>query len=64
VFKFWDTDESQQLFNMDADGSVYLVDTIIPHETENYDITDRIGIVFRFKRDDLPKLQQITGEIS
>jgi len=64
VFKFWDKNENQQLFTMNADGSVYLVDTIIDHETENYDTTDRIGLVFRFKRTDLPKLLAITGEIS
>ena len=63
VFKFWD-DENQQNFSMSADGSVYLVDTIIPHETENYDITDRIGLVFRFNRTDLPTLLTLTGEIS
>ena len=48
---------------MIADGTVYLVDTIIEHETENYSNTDRIGLVFRFKRDDLPKLLELTGEI-
>jgi hypothetical protein len=63
VFKFWNNDQRKD-FTMQADGSVYLVDTIIEHETENYDTTDRIGLVFRFKRDDLPKLLNITGEIS
>jgi hypothetical protein len=49
---------------MSADGTVYLVDTIIQHETENYDTTDRIGLVFRFNRADLPKLLSLTGEIT
>lgn len=64
VFKFWDNVGNRKDFNMQADGSIYLVDTIIEHETENYDTTDRIGLVFRFKRSDLPKLLSITGEIS
>jgi hypothetical protein len=62
VFKFWKNTQRKD-FTMQADGSVYLVDTIITHETENYDVTDRIGLVFRFKRDDLSKLLELTGEI-
>lgn len=64
VFKFWDNEENRKDFTMIADGSVYLVDTIIEHETENYDNDDRIGLVFRFKRDMLPELLKITGEIN
>lgn len=63
VFKFWDEKENRKDFIMQADGSVYLVDTIISHETENFSDTDRVGLVFRFKRIDLPKLLQITGTI-
>jgi hypothetical protein len=64
VFKFWDDNENQKNFSMSADGTVYLVDTIIQHETENYDTTDRIGLVFRFNRADLPKLLLLEGEIT
>jgi len=64
VFKFWDENETRKDFTFNADGSVYLVDTIISHETENYSDTDRVGLVFRFFRKDLPKLQKIVGEIS
>jgi virulence-associated protein VapD len=64
IFKFWDDVENRKDFTMQADGSVYLVDTIIAHETENYDATDRIGLVFRFNRSDLSKLIKLTGEIS
>ncbi|MEY4331571.1 MAG: hypothetical protein RLZZ196_309 [Bacteroidota bacterium] len=64
VFKFWDSKGNRKDFTIPADGSVYLVDTIIDHETENYSETDRVGIVFRFKRVDLPKLLMLTGEIS
>lgn len=63
VFKFWDDQENRKDFNMQADGSVYLVDTIIDHETENYDTVDRIGLVFRFKRTDLSRLLELTGQI-
>ena len=63
IFKFWDHDGNRKEVGMIADGTVYLVDTIIEHETENYSDTDRIGLVFRFKRDDLPKLLELTGEI-
>lgn len=63
IFKFWDHEGNRKDFGMLADGTVYLVDTIIEHETENYSDTDRIGLVFRFKRDDLPKLLALTGEI-
>lgn len=64
VFKFWDESNNRKDFGIPADGSVYLVDTIIQHETENYSNTDRVGLVFRFKRSDLPNLLQLTGEIS
>lgn len=63
IFKFWDHEGNRKDVGMIADGTVYLVDTIIEHETENYSDTDRIGLVFRFKRDDLPKLLALTGEI-
>ena len=63
VFKFWDEQDNRKDFTMQADGSVYLVDTIIQHETENYSNTDRVGLVFRFKRKDLPKLLEIQGLI-
>ena len=63
IFKFWDQDGNRKEVGMIADGTVYLVDTIIEHETENYSNTDRIGLVFRFKRDDLPRLLELTGEI-
>lgn len=63
VFKFWDEQDNRKDFTMQADGSVYLVDTIIQHETENYSNTDRVGLVFRFKRTDLPRLLEIKGEV-
>jgi hypothetical protein len=49
---------------MEADGNVYLADTIIDHETENYGTENRVGLVFRFWRKDLTTLLQLTGEIS
>lgn len=64
VFKFWNSSGHRQDFTMAADGSVYLVDTIIEHETENYDRDDRVGLVFRFKRNMLPLIQKLQGEIS
>lgn len=64
VFKFWDKQENRKDFNMQADGSVYLVDTIIDHETENFDKVNRVGLVFRFKRSDLPQLLELKGQIS
>lgn len=64
TFKFWDENNNQRDFGIPADGSVYLVDTIIEHETENFGTTDRVGLVFRFKRKDLPELLKLTGEIS
>jgi hypothetical protein len=64
TFKFWDSYDNQKDFGIPADGSVYLVDTIIEHETENYGDTDRVGLVFRFKRQDLSRLLSLTGEIS
>ena len=64
TFKFWDQNNNQRDFGIPADGSVYLVDTIIEHETENFGDTDRVGLVFRFKRDMLPTLLELEGEIS
>ena len=64
TFKFWDKNDNRKDFHMEANGNVYLVDTIIDHETENYGTEDRIGLVFRFWRKDLETLLKLTGEIS
>jgi hypothetical protein len=64
LFKFWKNNDTKS-FNMPADGSVWLVDTIIEHETENYSTNEyRIGLVFRFNRKDVDKIWALTGEVS
>jgi hypothetical protein len=63
LFTFWKNNNSKS-FNMPADGSVWLVDTIIEHETENFSKDEyRVGLVFRFKRKNLDLIRSITGEI-
>jgi len=44
-------------------GEIYILNTIIPHYTENRSNNDRIGIVFRFNQSDLPKLLELTGTL-
>lgn len=63
TFKFYDENDNQRNFEISANGSVYLIDTIIQHETENFGDTDRVGLIFRFKRDRLLELLELTEEI-
>lgn len=62
-FKFWDEKDNRKDFSLKADGSIYIVNTRMQHETENYGNTDRIGLVFRFNQEDLPRLLKIKGLI-
>lgn len=46
-----------------ANGHAYLLDTIIPHATFNRSNQNRVGIVFRLKRDKVDELLQIKGQV-
>lgn len=46
-----------------ANGHAYLLDTIIPHATFNRSNQNRVGIVFRLKRDKVDELLQLKGQI-
>ena len=68
---YWD---EQAVFEMGIDednvenitcppGGVYLVDTLVPHATFNRSNSNRVGIVFRMKRENYDHLMSITGQI-
>lgn len=56
----WTVDEG--VIHLKA-GSVYLVDTLKTHGTENNGSTDRVHFMFEFLEDDLPSIKNLTGTI-
>jgi hypothetical protein len=60
LFIFGDHPNTTQVY-FPADGSAYLVDAEVPHETVNNSTTDRVGLVCRIKRDKLNEILNITG---
>ena len=63
VFEIGDDPDTPNVITFPADGSVYLLDTIIAHSTINRSDRNRIGIVFRFNRKHLVHILTLTGEI-
>lgn len=66
----WDSDsvfvcgeEEDTIITFPPTGEIYVLDTTIPHYTENRSNRDRIGVVFRFNHSDLPKLLDLQGKI-
>jgi hypothetical protein len=48
---------------LDSDGSVYLLDTTVPHFTYNNAQQDRVAIIFRMKKTHVNELLALTGTI-
>jgi hypothetical protein len=57
------TDEKKIEYCLDCDGSVYLLDTTVPHFTYNDADRDRVAIIFRMKETHLPELLKVTGTV-
>lgn len=68
---FWD---EQAVFEMGCDndpvqtftfppGGVYLVNTLVPHATFNKSNVNRVGLVFRMKKEDFNKVMSLEGKI-
>jgi hypothetical protein len=57
------TDTKNTGYCLDSDGSVYLLDTTVPHFTYNIAQQDRVAIIFRMKRTHIPELLALTGTI-
>lgn len=57
------TDNKDTAYCLDCDGSVYLLDTTIPHFTYNASEQDRVAIIFRIKQTSLPELLKATGTL-
>jgi len=63
VFECGEDENNIEKITMPADGSVYLVNTLIPHATFNRSNRERIGLVFRFHRSQLENILKITGQV-
>ncbi len=63
VFECGEDENNLETITMPADGSAYIVDTLIPHATFNRSQRNRIGLVFRFHRDHFPELEKLTGQL-
>ena len=61
VFEIYQDDITTITFP--ADGYAYILDTIIPHATFNRSDENRVGIVFRMKRQYLSELLKVKGQI-
>jgi hypothetical protein len=48
-------------YTLPADGSAYVVDVEIPHETVNNSSVDRVGLIFRIKREHINLLMATQG---
>jgi hypothetical protein len=67
----WDSDATftfgdfpnTKIVTLPATGNAYLIDAEIPHETFNSSSTDRVGLIFRIKRDKLNDLLSVKGTI-
>jgi hypothetical protein len=62
VFEVYHPDRTETI-TFPADGSAYILDTIIPHATFNRSNENRVGIVFRIKRNDIKKILFLQGQI-
>lgn len=51
------------LYTFDVDGSAYVLDVEIPHETANDSLIDRVNLIARIHRNDLDRLLSIKGKI-
>jgi hypothetical protein len=57
------TEEKNTGYCLDSDGSVYLLDTTVPHFTYNDAGQDRVAIIFRMKQTHVNELLALTGTI-
>jgi hypothetical protein len=57
------TDTKNTGYCLDSDGSVYLLDTTVPHFTYNNVQQDRVAIIFRMSRTHVNELLALTGTI-
>lgn len=57
------TPEKNTGYCLDSDGSAYLFDTTVPHYTHNDSKQDRVTIIFRLKKTQLPQLLEVQGSI-
>jgi len=57
------TEEKNTGYCLDSDGSVYLLDTTVPHFTYNDADRDRVAIIFRMKKTHVSELLKVTGTV-
>jgi hypothetical protein len=52
-----------QNYNLEADGSLYLVDTTVEHGTDNQGSNDRVHLIFKIPYDYYPIVLAMQGEL-
>lgn len=52
---------NSRAYTLPSDGSAYVVDVEIPHETVNNSAADRVGLIFRIKREHIDLLTDTWG---
>ena len=57
------TDEKTTGYQLESDGSLYLLDTTIPHYTYNSSNKNRVAVIFRLPRSKIAELLAITGSL-
>jgi len=57
------TPEKNTGYCLDSDGSLYLLDTTVPHFTYNDGGQDRVAVIFRIKQTDINELLALSGII-
>ena len=67
---FWDKDavfvcgeDEDTIVTFPPTGEIYILDTTVPHYTENRSSAERVGVIFRFNHAELPNLLALTGTI-
>jgi hypothetical protein len=60
---FVTSDNKNEEYCLDSNGSAYLLDTTIPHYTYNSSAQDRVTIIFRLNTRHLPQLLEVQGLI-
>jgi hypothetical protein len=68
---YWDKDAlftlgdhpDAKTYSLPAVGKAYVIDVEIPHETINNSDQDRVGLIFRIKRENIDKLFAVSGNI-
>ena len=64
-FFTWDDENNQPLewSHYPADGSAWALNTLLMHSVKNQDTADRVHMFFSVKKENIPELLKLTGQI-